>query len=588
MIRQVESRLVVVTVFLLLQFAVFLIELLIFDTRVKTQKWYTPPRQWLTPLVAALVGIILVSVTFSGPSRGMDLEFDSSRCSTDIDSDIAGVGVRIAVWVQVSVLILISILGSLHSKATGAKEVGAGLVLTHVSLAIALVVQISRGTLSLADAATGAMIMDAQNIALSIQLVAKEALAARWQVGIVITSQIFGLAVLPVLITKLSDGSLASDECSCLTVFWWARISNCFVVSPTERAIFWIYYACRCAGFSQTAFHSIYNTRAFHLAEPKGNSSTQDEEDGGFLDNITYPHFSAQGPARYGTYPATVSLMYALYGLLAFTSLLAAEMAIRDLGLHPSSAVDSVGQIIALVIAGATALRAAWLFGNLFVHEIKGKKRPNFQNPFKLQLLSKYNSYAAWIRLPNFTTTPDMLPLGTILRDPTDIDSAIHHLTHHYEFNSRAARGRGFAEESIAIETLESKKMTKIHGFIHEIMRKPDLADSVGSLNTGLRRVRLYVVTGVLIARGARVYRYQGLGVQPQVTQGQLLASVDLGVPVEVFAQLAQERGSHEVETWTPQSDFLFAYRLHEVTFSRKRDRVSKIMLHTKGADVIL
>lgn len=155
MIQQAESRLAIVTVLLLLQFAVFIIELLIFNTRVKKQEWYTPVRQLLTPVVIALVGVVLVSVTFSGPDSGIIIEGSpSSQCSTDIDADIAGVGVRIAAWVQVSVLAVVSLLGSLHSKATGAKEVGAGLVLTHVSLAIALVVQINRGTQSLADAAT--------------------------------------------------------------------------------------------------------------------------------------------------------------------------------------------------------------------------------------------------------------------------------------------------------------------------------------------------------------------------------------------------------------------------------------------------
>lgn len=131
-----------------------------------------------------------MSFWFPSPSAAPVVTVET-QCSTDIDADIGGVGIRMAAWVQVVVLIIISILGSLHSKATGSKEVGTGLVLAHVSLAIALVVQISRGTLSLADAATGAMVLDAQNIALSVQLVSKEVLAARWQVAtVIITSQL--------------------------------------------------------------------------------------------------------------------------------------------------------------------------------------------------------------------------------------------------------------------------------------------------------------------------------------------------------------------------------------------------------------
>ena len=51
------------------------------------------------------------------------------------------------------------------------------------------------------------------------------------------------------------------------------------------------------ARFSQTDFQSICNTKAFHLAEPKGNRTAADEADGGFLENITYPYFSRKRPS---------------------------------------------------------------------------------------------------------------------------------------------------------------------------------------------------------------------------------------------------------------------------------------------------
>jgi len=74
-------------------------------------------------------------------------------------------------------------------------------------------------------------------MALSIQLAAKETLAARWQVTIFVLSQAFGLIVVAFVISKVDDGSLITNDCRCLKVFWWAFISNCPSVS-SEWAIF--------------------------------------------------------------------------------------------------------------------------------------------------------------------------------------------------------------------------------------------------------------------------------------------------------------------------------------------------------------
>jgi predicted anti-sigma-YlaC factor YlaD len=102
------------------------------------------------------------------------------QCDFSLDADIAGIGVRIAAFMQVCVLAFVSLLGVFHCRATGVKELGARLLYTSVSLKMALVVRMCRGSLAPADAAVGAMILDGQNMALSIQLTAKETLASRW------------------------------------------------------------------------------------------------------------------------------------------------------------------------------------------------------------------------------------------------------------------------------------------------------------------------------------------------------------------------------------------------------------------------
>jgi hypothetical protein len=138
MIAQPGSRLSIVAVLLTLQVLIFIFELLIFLKTVRLSSWYTPLRQLFGPVSIALLRAILAPITFNDASK--DITSTANQCNNSIDGDIDDVDVRIAVWAQVSVLLVISLLGSFHASATGAKEVGAELVLTHISLAIALLV----------------------------------------------------------------------------------------------------------------------------------------------------------------------------------------------------------------------------------------------------------------------------------------------------------------------------------------------------------------------------------------------------------------------------------------------------------------
>jgi len=167
-------------------------------------------------LGTTLLGVALIWTTFSD-ANGIYKNIDS-ECSTRLDADISGVGVRVSVWAQIGMLILISIVGFFHKEDTGTKDVGSGLILTHFSLAITLIVQLCKRTLTSVDAAIGATILDAQNMALHVPLTAKQTLAARWQVILLVLAQIFGLAFRPVLVVKLNRGDFASAECLHLLV----------------------------------------------------------------------------------------------------------------------------------------------------------------------------------------------------------------------------------------------------------------------------------------------------------------------------------------------------------------------------------
>ncbi|KAK4225164.1 hypothetical protein QBC38DRAFT_483625 [Podospora fimiseda] len=403
MIPQEGARTGVLSALLVFQSIVFIFELLhLPGITSDTPTWLrrlraflpqatkaTAPFRWLAqhllaPTFVGLVAVPLFAITFSG--QGDQHPGINNECTTDLDADIAGDGVRASVWVQGGVLLFIALTGTFHPFTTGIKEVGGGLVITHISLAIALAVQMGRQTLSSVDAVIGCLILDAQNSALSIQLAGKETLAARWQAIIVMLAQASGLVVFAVIMSQFTSGSFVTDECQCFSVFWWGWLSNCSLFPSAEHTVFWLYFALRCLFFAQCSFHTMWNTRTFDEAEKiaRGKKLTNKESGGnekenGCLCGITYPD-PIYPPGneiliKYCDYPATATLMYVLHGVTAVTSMAVSESIIRDYSLRANSQVYSVGQVIALVVAGSTVLRALWLFLRMFRDGSKTWKR---------------------------------------------------------------------------------------------------------------------------------------------------------------------------------------------------------------------
>ncbi|TQN71341.1 hypothetical protein CSHISOI_04141 [Colletotrichum shisoi] len=227
---------------------------------------------------------------------------------------------------EIGVLLFVALLGTFHNRATMAKEIGAGLAVTHLSLSIALLINRQYGQLTTAEVVLGSMMLDAQNSALSIPPVTKETLAARWQVVITITvvCQGFGLALLGVILHDIGDGKFVSSS------------------------------------------HSLMNTEAFHKAEnqPQGE---------GILNGSTFPQvhseprswlqkwvFKRKPKSEYDKYMTTVSLAYLVYGMFAITSMVAVE---RTMAKIKPGGVEKItnGQAIAIVVAGASILLGVWL-----------------------------------------------------------------------------------------------------------------------------------------------------------------------------------------------------------------------------------
>lgn len=566
MISGAEPRTAIVAVFLMLQLIVFILETLVFTPSIRYRGWYMPLRRWFAPLGVALLGVILVPIVFT--SVGSISETIQSKCAVGVDADVAGDGVRIAAWVQVCVLIAISLLGTFHPNATGAKEMGAGLVLTHISLAIALLVQVKQQTLTLADAVVGSMILDAQNMALSIPLVAKEALAARWQVRVMALIQLFGLITLLFIVRQLFQGSFSTEDCPCLTVFWWAWLSNC-QPPQKEQALFWVYCSFRCLLFVQTSFHSLYNTQKFHEAEPKcGDEGTRIQQKGGVLVRITYLNDSIDGlPASYSEYPATTSFMYALHGVLALTSMSAAEMAIQASDLRPSSAINSVGQIIALVVAGATALRAGWLFLMLFIRDWTSGEVSGIMWPFRLYKLPHASNSRGYNLLKASDSEHDAVKVGSIVSDPHNLSIPLDdpitaepvlckvakefsyvtttcvrgpkRLFHHIPIFRDAPLEE---QKRMTADAMETTKFMPDMDYIENSIRQPGVQEYLRSMRGPANRV--FMVTGAMNARGFL------LATTSSSTETSVSATVQIpGVPVSAGGSFSWGKTTETSET---------------------------------------
>ncbi|KAI0169841.1 hypothetical protein GGR52DRAFT_486016 [Hypoxylon sp. FL1284] len=237
----------------------------------------TAPLRWFDSTFA-LLAIILGGVSFVGLRNKGQNEADQCQSA---DADIVGDGVRATAWTQVGVLFFIASTGAFHSSKTAAKEIGAGLIVTHISLAIALLVPLARYQLSPVDAVLGAVILDAQGNSLSVQLVNKDTMASRMQVRLTVITQLLGLITEGVLVGLFTKNKLPpTDSCACFSVFWWAWFGNCptsaTALQPTQSVPFWIYFGYRAICTAHGGYFAETRAKVFDIADKWDRSSPCD------------------------------------------------------------------------------------------------------------------------------------------------------------------------------------------------------------------------------------------------------------------------------------------------------------------------
>ncbi|KAF3935140.1 hypothetical protein ABW20_dc0103342 [Dactylellina cionopaga] len=280
---------------------------------------------------------------------------------------------------QITVNFLVVIYGITFVPGSGApRELGSGLMLTHISLAMAIL--LNRNGLSAFESVIGAMILDFQNNALLVHLCAVESLAARWQVRIVLLTALAGLAMLGVLMKRVDSSQLQSSECGCVTIVWWGLISTCgpHRVSPS----WWVYYAYRVISFLSIALWADYNTSYYDALE-KGSKDPNHPK-----------HEQMKKAWKRHTGTRLEGLLLLLdNNIIAIATFASVALTIRRNDIAQTSAIYSVGQIVALTVAVATVIRVIFVYFRQQVHRIIFFGFRSLCGP-----MSKIRQYFAWVK----------------------------------------------------------------------------------------------------------------------------------------------------------------------------------------------
>lgn len=524
----------------------------------------TVPGRQLGAVLLGILGLAFAAASFAGkygqqhaavPSTATSAPSSCGNASTAmVDGDIGGEGIRIAMWSQILTLITITTLGIFQCNALGAKEIGAGLAITHISLAISMMVQMKRKTLTSADAIVGAMLLDAQGSALSLQLVVKQVLAARWQVWIIIGCQAVGIALLPVIVANFLTGDFieggGNPSCFCIEAFWWGWVGDCVGTSNRlEATTLWMYIACRILNFVQSTFLATTSTGQFHRAE-KYKDALQDisfparpkwiEDGDPMVENGDVPppqEISMNINNDYDNYPATVAITCITCAVFSLASMVAAQIIFRA-GLEPTSNAVSTGQMIAIVVAAATILRAIWPLWQTVTEHGKPVWPFRFSTavkllPHRLQeetstepampTFRRAGDYANGFRFPaHVIENPGLYRIGAMFeaghgRDPLPVQSSTlaqqTTVEHDTDFEVRLETGGGldtgigvsfsFARSytvTISAQQIETIQLVRSRTAISRLAKSPAVAAVLKR-----RKGRVFVMTGLRIAHGLEV-----------------------------------------------------------------------------------
>lgn len=148
----------------------------------------------------ALLSCIFASATFHQLEPAIT---HGTQCDIPLSGDVGGLGVRMGSWMQIVSLCLVYGAGLFTNYPIGAQELGGALLLTHAGFSLSAFVLVPGRSLTPVDGIFAAMILDAQNAALGIQLSCKDVLSKRWQVWMAVTGMVTGLITVGILVVQV-------------------------------------------------------------------------------------------------------------------------------------------------------------------------------------------------------------------------------------------------------------------------------------------------------------------------------------------------------------------------------------------------
>jgi hypothetical protein len=324
---------------------------------------WTARTKWVVVngLSMCFIGLVFSIFAFRGAANFQ--RNINSQCDTRVDGDIAGIGVRTAIWIQICMLIFVVWIHQHVTKTsdTAVKELAIGLLVTQLSPGISLMVLLRQGRLSALNAAIGAMVVDAQNVALSVSFGSRDVLAARSVVIIISMAQFAGMIWIGLLMSRYRVGQYQVEDCRCFSFFWWGWHDTCSGVPRVEASIFWIYYDFRWLNSVHNWLFGLRYMWDFDMWQRKHAKADLGAESDTLFSQLTASDDSPLEPFWVHV-PDTVGLSLFRHSVFALASITAAHLVLvaHDAGRGPEE--FTVGQVTGMVVAGITFLRPVWLF----------------------------------------------------------------------------------------------------------------------------------------------------------------------------------------------------------------------------------
>jgi len=131
---------------------------------------------------------------------------------------------------------------------------------------------------------------------------------------------------------------------------------------------------------------------------------------------------------------------------------------------------------------------------------------------------------------------------------------------------------------SFSVKVLETRKFNPSSDYIEAALHDPNVVTYI--MSGTLRRRPMYMITGIMVARGASavIQHLQERRIYVQVGVNANAA----GLPLEVEPKVDVSSDSKKSVAFDDSCDFVLAYRLRKIVVSRKDDVTSKH--YTKGA----